>query len=374
MNEKLLYLGRIGIHSKLLEIENMINKQPLGIRCVGIWGMAGIGKTTLAKAVFDQVSGGFDACCFIEDYDNAIHENRVYRILAEQLTKDHPGNSGTITKLRLRRDKLNNKRVLVVLDDVCNPLVAESFLEEFDWFGPESLIVITSRDKQVFRLCRINQIYEVPGLNEKEALQLFMLCASINDMEEQNLHELLTEVIKYANGNPLAVSTYGGELKGKKRPTEMETAFLELKERPPLKFVDAIKRSYDTLNDSEKNIFLDIACFFQGENVDYVMQLLEGCGFFPYVGIDVLVEKCLVTISDNQVGMHNLTWNVGREIIKEETVEIERRSRLWEPRSIKYILEYHEHTANGEPKTTVKCAQVCYILIVLYNLLFEPTS
>uniref|UniRef100_A0A1J3IFP3 Putative WRKY transcription factor 16 n=1 Tax=Noccaea caerulescens TaxID=107243 RepID=A0A1J3IFP3_NOCCA len=358
VNEKLLFVGRIGIYSKLLEIENMINKQPLGIRCVGIWGMTGIGKTTLAKAVFDQVSGGFDVCCFIQDYDKATRENRVHRILVEQVMKDQPGNSGTSTRLRLRRDKLNNKRVLVVLDDVRNPLVAESFLEEYGWFGPESLIVITSSDKQVFRLCRINQIYEVRALNEKDALQLFMLCASINDTGEQNLQELVMKVIKYANGNPLALSIYGEELKGKKTLVEMETAFLELKKRPPLKFVDAIKSSYDTLNDSENNIFLDIACFFQGENVDYVMQLLEGCGFFPRVGIDVLVEKCLVTISENQVRMHNLIQDVVREVIvKGETVQIETRSRLWEPRTIRYFLEDNGHTENGEPKTTVKCVQ-----------------
>ncbi|CDY26386.1 BnaA02g23840D [Brassica napus] len=349
VNEKLSHMGRIGIYSKLLEIENMVNKQPLGIRCLGIWGMPGIGKTTLAKAFFDQVSGEFDACCFIEDFDKAIHEKRIYRVVAEQLTL---GNGG---KLSLRRDKLISKRVLVVLDDVRNPLAAESFLEEFDWFGPESLIIITSRDKRVFRLCQVNHIYEVQGLNEKEALQLFLLCASIKNMREQNLHELSVKVINYAKGNPLAISIYGRELKNKRKVSEMETAFLKLTRRPPLKIVDAFKGSYDTLSDSEKNIFLDIACLFQGENVDDVKQLLEGCGFFPHVGINVLVEKCLVTISENRVQMHNLTRDVGREIVNGETVLIERRNRLWEPWSIKYLLEDKERTT--------KRAQVHYILI-----------
>ncbi|XP_019088163.1 PREDICTED: LOW QUALITY PROTEIN: probable WRKY transcription factor 16 [Camelina sativa] len=352
--EKLFSMERIGIYPKLLEIENMVSKQPFGIRCVGIWGMPGIGKTTLAKAVFDQMSGGFDASCFIQDYTKAIQEKGIYRLLEEQFLKDKPGN---IPKLSLLRDKLNNKRVLVVLDDVRNPLVVESFLRGFDWFGPKSLIIITSRDKQVFRLCRVDQMYEVQGLNEKEALQLFSLCASIDNQAEQKLHEVSMKVIKYANGHPLALNIYGSELKGKKIPPEMETASLELKERPPTKFVDAIMSCYDTLNDSQKNIFLDIACFFQGENVDYVMQLLESCGFFPHVGIDVLVEKCLVAISENRVRMHNLIQNAGRKIITIETGQTKRRSRLWEPWCIKALLENNnERKENGERETTSKHA------------------
>lgn len=364
VSEKLSHMGRIGIHSKLLEIENMVNKQPLGIRCVGIWGMPGIGKTTLAKAFLDQVSGEFDACCFVEDFDKAIHEKRIYRVLVEQLKL---GNGG---KLSLRRDKLISKRVLVVLDDVRNPLVAESFLEEFEWFGPESLIIITSRDKRVFRLCQVNHIYEVQGLNEKEALQLFLLCASTKDMEDQNLHELSPKVINYATGNPLAISIYGDELKGKEKLSEMETAFEELRRHPPLKIVDAFKSSYDTLSDSEKKIYLDIACFFLGESVDYVKQLLEGCGFFPNVGINALVEKCLVTISENRVWMHNLTQDVGREIVNKETVLMERPNRLWEPGSIKYLLE-----DNVQSTTTSKRAEVRYNFdSFIFSLRCEPAA
>lgn len=366
--EKLYHIGRIGIYPKLLEIENMVCKQQSAIRCVGIWGMPGIGKTTLAKAVFDQMSGAFDAYCFIEDYDKAIHEKGLYRVLEEQFLKEKPGAGSTSTKLSLLRDKLNDKKVLAVLDGVCNPLVAESFLGGFDWFGPESLVIITSRDKQVFRLCRVNQIYEVQGLNEKEALQLFSLCASIHDMAEQNLHKLSMEVIEYAIGNPLALSIYGRELKGKKELSEMQNAFLILKRRPPSEIVDVVKSSYDTLSDSEKNIFLDIACFFRGENVDYVMQLLEGCDFFPHVGVDVLVDKCLVAFSENLLQMHNLIQDVGREIINGETVHIERRRRLWEPWSIKYLLEDNKH------KTTFKRAQVCYILINSYLTYFLNMS
>ncbi|KFK30245.1 hypothetical protein AALP_AA7G236500 [Arabis alpina] len=188
------------------------------------------------------------------------------------------------------------------------------------------------------------------------------------------------KVIDFASGNPLALSFYGKELKETKL-SEMETSFLELKLHTPYKKIhDLFKSSYETLNDSEKNIFLDIACFFVGEDVDYVLQLLEGCGFFPHVGIDVLVEKCLVTISENRMRMHRIIQDFGREVINGETVVVERRSRLWEPLTIKSLLEDEKLKANGDSKATYTRALGTEDIEAIYldtsNLLFDvkPTA
>ncbi|KAL1215559.1 Disease resistance protein RRS1B [Cardamine amara subsp. amara] len=365
--KKLFPAENIGIDSKLLDIEHLLRKQTWGVRRIGIWGMPGIGKTTLARAFFDQYSGGYEASCFIQQFDKAFHEKGIHRLLGEyfgNILKDLPRACSSITRPSLPRDRLRKKRTLVVLDDVYNPLVAESFLRGLHWFGPGSLIIITSRDKQVFRFCQINHVYEVQSLNKNEALQLFSQCAFGQDIGEQNLPKLSKEVIDYANGNPFALSFYGGELK-RRRLSETETTFLKLKRRrlseTETKFLklhtsyeiyNIFKSSYESLNGNEKNIFLDITCFFKGENVDYVMQLLEGCGFFPHVGIDVLVDKCLLTISENRVEMHRIIQDLGRKIINKETKQIERRSRLWEPRTIKFLLEDDKLEANKDPKAT----------------------
>ena len=58
-----------------------------------------------------------------------------------------------------------------------------------------------------------------------------------------------------------------------------------------MKIQEVLKVSYDGLNDKEKNIFLDIACFFKGEDKDYVMEILDGCGFFSLSGIRALIDK-----------------------------------------------------------------------------------
>ncbi|KAJ0261117.1 Protein DA1-related 4 [Hirschfeldia incana] len=355
---KLYPTERIGTYTRLLEIENLICEQPWDIRSLGIWGMPGIGKTTLAKAVFDLMSRDYDASCFIDNFHEGLSEGKPQRLLEEQIFKvvieKFGVSSSYITRLSLLKDKLSDTRILLVLDDVRNPLVADSFLGKLDWFGPGSLIIITSTFKQVFALCQVNQLYKVQGLNEHEALHLFSQTVFEKDVLEQNDPELSMKVIDYANGNPLALRVYGQELKGKK--SEMEATFLKLKQCPPQKIQDGLRSVYSALGDNEKHIFLDIACFFKGENVDYVAQLLKGCGYFSRAGIDILVDKCLVNISENILQMSGLIQDIFREIIAVDRIQMKKCTTLWQASGIRYLLEDDElKEADDQLKETPKC-------------------
>ncbi|GFY94386.1 disease resistance protein [Actinidia rufa] len=96
------------------------------------------------------------------------------------------------------------------------------------------------------------------------------------------------------------------------------------------KIKDAI--SYDSLEDyHDKNLFLDIACFFIGKDKNYTVSILEKCGFKTGVGLQNLVNKCLITFDKcNKLMMHQLLRDMGREVIRQEsTEEPGKRSRLW---------------------------------------------
>ncbi|CAI8601085.1 unnamed protein product [Vicia faba] len=107
----------------------------------------------------------------------------------------------------------------------------------------------------------------------------------------------------------------------------------------------------DGLNDdTEKEIFLDIACFFIGMDRYDVIHILNGCGLFAEIGICILIERSLVTVDDkNKLGMHDLLRDMGREIIREKSPKKpEERSRLWFHEDVLDVLSEHTGTIDVE--------------------------
>lgn len=76
-----------------------------------------------------------------------------------------------------------------------------------------------------------------------------------------------------------------------------------------------LKISFDELDHTQKEIFLDIACFFQGEDKSFVEEILESCDFFLAIDIRVLIDKPLIIVSNNKLYMHDLLQEMGWKIV-----------------------------------------------------------
>lgn len=70
--------------------------------------------------------------------------------------------------------------------------------------------------------------------------------------------------------------------------------------------------------------------FFVGKKKDNIITILDGCDFYTKVGLQNLIDRCLLTINqDKKVMMHQLLIEMGREIIRQESPqEPGRHSRL----------------------------------------------
>ena len=85
-------------------------------------------------------------------------------------------------------------------------------------------------------------------------------------------------------------------------------------------FLDILKISYDRLTNTQKELFLDIACFFKGENKDCIRDILKSFGYYPEYNIGVLIDKSLITIElDETIWMHDLLQEMGQEIVSQES-------------------------------------------------------
>lgn len=70
-----------------------------------------------------------------------------------------------------------------------------------------------------------------------------------------------------------------------------ESALYRLANIPNIDIFETLKLSFNRLDDSEKNIFLEIACFFKGKDKEHATRILDSFGFDPVIGISVLIEK-----------------------------------------------------------------------------------
>ena len=146
--------------------------------------------------------------------------------------------------------------------------------------------------------------------------------------------------MNYAKGLPLALKVLGSSLFGKGMD-EFRCARDKLKAELNHGILDVLEISFDGLDDSQRDLFLDIACYFKGYNIDWIRDILDSCGFYPYYNIDVLVNKSLITVtSERTLSMHDLLQQLGREIVhRESPKEPGERSRLWTRDDVMHVLK-----------------------------------
>nr|XP_023874680.1 TMV resistance protein N-like [Quercus suber] len=326
----------VGINSRAKAIEILLDIESNNVRMVGIYGLGGVGKTTIAKAIYNRIFYLFDGRSFLENIREKSETNEGIIQLQETLIFDILGNKnlkvGSISRgINMINESLCGKRVLIILDGVDELDQIEKLLGRCDWFASGSRIIITTRDKHLLATFGNGlSTYEVKGLNEHEAFELFNQYAFKRNEPKEDYLELANQVIRNAKGLPLALTIMGADLHGRKKP-EWKNSLYKYENFPNKDIQKILKISHEGLDETERDIFLDIACFFNGHYMDYVVDILETCDLYPVSGIPKLIDKCLVTIDQyNKLSMQDLLQQMGREIVRQESPRKPRkRSRLW---------------------------------------------
>ena len=335
----------VGMDSRLERLVSGLEIQSNGVRMVGVCGLGGIGKTTIITALYNKISNHFQSTSFLTNVREESTQDSGLLKLQQQLLDDTLGVKGQLTinniyqGVKIIKDKLSSKRVLFFLDDVDNLRQLEHLVGQHAWFGPGSRIVITSRRKDLLTAHGVDYLYEVDILNDEEALQLFYCYAFEQHLPKKDYRDLSIHVVRYAAGLPLALKVLGSLFRTRSSPADWKSELKKLKNMPNMDIVTVLKLSYDALDDQQKSIFLDIACYFKGNDVQRVTRILDGSKFCAESGINALVDRCLITISRNMVEMHDLLIQMGREIVDKECREPGERSRLWRHEDVYRVFE-----------------------------------
>ncbi|XP_050253166.1 disease resistance protein RUN1-like isoform X4 [Quercus robur] len=337
--------GLVGMDSRVKEVlDSYLDEGSGGVCFVGICGMGGMGKTTLAQEIYRRIFVNFEASSFI---DNVREETRnrglvslqkqlISKILMECETNIWTKSDG----IEVIGNMVRNKKVLIILDDVDGEEQLEALAGNHDWFGSGSRIIVTSRDSHLLRRFDMNFIYTVKQLNNDDALKLFSWRAFKKPDPKENYVDLSQDFVNYANGLPLALKVLCSLLFDKEID-EWNSALDKLKVEPDKNFLDILKISYDGLTNAQKELFLDIACFFKGENKDCIKDILKSFGYYPDYNIGVLIDKSLITIEQAEtIWMHDLLQEMGQEIVSQESPkELGRRRRLLHYEDILFVLK-----------------------------------
>ncbi|PNY18143.1 disease resistance protein (TIR-NBS-LRR class), partial [Trifolium pratense] len=328
----------VGVESRVQDVIQLLNSQKSKVPLMlGIWGMGGIGKTTIAKAVYNKIRHDFEAKSFllnvreVWNLDNdkvSLQQRLLTDIYKTTKIKIDTVESGKI----ILQERLCEKRIFLVIDDVSNVDQLNALCGNRKWFAEGSRIIITTRDDDLLSRLEVDQVYRMKEMDDSESLELFNWHAFKQPISGEGFTNLSRDVVKYSRGLPLALQVIGSFLLTRRREAEWKSVLGKLKMIPNDEVSEKLRISFDGLSDDDvKDIFLDIAFFFIGMDREDVTEILKDCGHFPEIGISILVQQSLVTVDrKNKIGMHDLLRDMGREIVRKKSKERGKEpSRIW---------------------------------------------
>ncbi|XP_057836186.1 disease resistance protein L6 isoform X2 [Cryptomeria japonica] len=316
---------------------------------VGIFAMGGSGKTTLAKEFCNRKKSEYDGLSFVFDVREASAKDEL-PCLQSQLLKDLFNEDRKFRSVAegtpFLRDRMGRTRnsFLIVLDDVEDQKQLDALL----FRNNVSLVIVTSRDEKVLSNARIGIRYKLKEMDRAHGKELFCWKAFGLPKAPQGYETLVDSFVNLCGGLPLSIEVSAGNLSGTDDVAIWQSELTKFRSTLHLDIKARLKISFDRLDREQKQIFLDIACFFIGQCKSIGIRIWKGSGWNAEHTIQTLKDKCLLEIERSPrvvhrfddpfiFKMHDHLRDLGREMAIEMTNQDSFPLRLWRPRELKSL-------------------------------------
>ncbi|XP_027368559.1 disease resistance protein RPM1-like [Abrus precatorius] len=269
----------VGIDAAKEEVVNLLNDGDLSLKVVSIVGMGGLGKTTLAKQIFRDMSSHFERRAF-GIVSQTLKEDEFFKDLIEQLfSKD--GEMLEMQQLlqlplhRLKeklRERLENERYLIVVDDVWKTKHWDQIKMSFPRNNNGSRVIVTTRMAHVANHSSVEyggDVHQLQPLTQEDSWDLFCKRTFPKQPCPSHLEPICKDIVfNKCKGVPIAILAIGGLLSTKKLgdvdewKKVQESLNIELEENPELEMTKKIlSLSFDDLPDHLKPCYMYLCIF-----------------------------------------------------------------------------------------------------------------
>jgi disease resistance protein RPM1 len=210
----------VGAEEYRLKLTSWLYSGEQNLTVITVWGMGGIGKTTLVTNVFNREKLNFDCHAWISISQNYRSDNLLRNLISEirKSEKERPIKTTTMNIRELKettRNLLIGKKYLIVLDDAWDPKACQDLCHILTRGHQRSRIVITSRNARLAFLSQENNRLELKPLPDYESWNLFSKKAF--QWEKNNacpplLEKWAKEIVSRCDGLPLALVSIGSVL------------------------------------------------------------------------------------------------------------------------------------------------------------------